>query len=151
MPQSLSNCIVHIVFSTRERAAWFQNAEIRDQVFSYLGGISARLECPTLIVGGHVDHIHLLARQARTISLAEWVKELKRASTIWVRSQFKTMPDFNWQEGYGAFSVSQSNTDTVVEYIRNQDAHHGKMSFQDELRGFLRKNGMTWDERYLWD
>ena len=85
MPQSLANALMHIVFSTKERRAMFQNADLRDEMHRYLAGVSARLDCPAVIVGGATDHIYLLANQARTIALAEWVKELKRVSSVWAK------------------------------------------------------------------
>jgi putative transposase len=151
MPQSLANAVMHIVFSTKGRAAWFQNQERRERVFSYLGGVSASLDCPTITVGGFVDHVHILARQSRTTSLAEWIKELKRASTVWIKEEFPDWADFHWQAGYGAFSVSQSMTETVAAYIHDQERHHAKLSFQEEFREILRRHGVTWDEKYVWD
>ncbi len=107
------------------------------------------LDCPALIVGGVEDHIHLLARFARTITQAVWVKELKHVSSAWVKEQ--TGDDFQWQGGYADFGVSQSKVEQVTRYITNQENHHKKISFQDELRALLRKHNLEWDERYLWD
>lgn len=152
MPQSLANVLVHLVFSTRNREPLLAGVERMQALHAYLGGISARLECPTVAIGGMPDHVHLLARMSRSISLADWVKELKRASTVWIREQ--PWPDagaFHWQAGYGAFSVSQSNTDAVVEYIRTQEAHHRQTTFQEEYRALLKKHGVAWDERFVWD
>jgi putative transposase len=87
MPQSLAHVLVHIVFSTKERRAMLQNNDLRMEMHRYLAGISANLECPAIIVGGAADHVHLLANQSRTIALAEWVKELKRASSLWVQKK----------------------------------------------------------------
>jgi REP element-mobilizing transposase RayT len=102
-------------------------------------------------VGGVEDHVHLLCRQARTISLAEWVKELKRVSSIWVKKQDAKLRAFQWQAGYGAFSVSQSQSARVQRYIAGQAVHHRKMTFQDELRGLLVRHEIEFDERYVWD
>lgn len=151
MPQSLANMIVHLVFSTQDRQPWFTDTEKMNSMHAYLGGVSAKLECPTLTIGGVADHVHLLARLGRTISLADWVKELKRASTVWMKKEWPEFATFHWQAGYGAFSVSQSNTDAVVKYIRHQAEHHRAKTFQEEFRAMLRKNGIEWDERYVWD
>jgi REP element-mobilizing transposase RayT len=151
MPQSLSNIVVHICFSTKDRQAWLRDPTVRDEFFHYLGGVSAHLGCPTIIVGGHIDHIHLLGRLARTITIADWVKELKRVSSTWAKERFPDLRLFHWQEGYGAFSVSQSGIDRAIEYIRNQEAHHDRLSFQDEFRTLLTKHKIAWDERYVWD
>ena len=86
MPQSLSNVLVHIVFSTKGRRPMLRAEDRRPEMHKYLGGISNNLDCPPILVGGGDDHIHLLARQARTISLADWIKELKRGSSIWAKA-----------------------------------------------------------------
>jgi REP element-mobilizing transposase RayT len=117
----------------------------------YLAGISANLECPAIIVGGAIDHVHLLANQSRTIALAEWVKELKRASSLWAKTKSPQWDLFQWQAGYGAFSVSQSQKDRVKEYIRSQVEHHRLLSFQEEFRQILKKHGIAFDEKYVWD
>jgi len=108
MAQSLSNLLVHIIFSTKERRPFLGDASHRAALHGYLGAISVRLDCPVVRVGGVDDHVHILARQARTISVAEWVKELKRASSQWAKTQGGALRRFQWQAGYGAFSVSQS-------------------------------------------
>jgi putative transposase len=149
MPQSLSAVYVHLVFSTKDRRPHFRDAAMRSQLHSYLGGISKSLECPPIIVGGADDHVHLLCRHGRTITQAEWVKELKRVSNIWLHEQ--GLKDFQWQGGYADFSVSVSNVEAVQHYIENQEEHHRKMSFQDEFRALLRKHNIEWDERYVWD
>ncbi len=95
--------------------------------------------------------MHILACLGRTISLAEWVKELKRVSNTWVRQNVSNHRQFEWQSGYGAFGVSQSQVSVVIEYIENQVEHHRKLLFQDEFRGLLRRHNLTWDERYVWD
>jgi REP element-mobilizing transposase RayT len=151
MPQSLANVLVHIVFSTKERRAFLQNHDLRDEMHRYLAGISANLECPAIIVGGAIDHVHLLANQSRTIALAEWVKELKRASSLWAKTKSPQWDLFQWQAGYGAFSVSQSQKDRVKEYIRSQVEHHRLLSFQEEFRQILKKHGIAFDEKYVWD
>jgi putative transposase len=96
------------------------------------------------------DHIHLLARFARTLTQAEWVKELKRVSNLWLKEKY-LIRDFEWQGGYADFSVSASNLELVKQYIANQQYHHRKMNFQDELRTLLKRHQVEWDERYIWD
>ena len=114
MPQSFAAVRVHLVFSTKLRAPVFKDPVIRSQLHSYLGETCNRLECPVLRVGGVEDHIHILAGLGRTITLAEWVKELKRVSNAWIRERMAT-PGFEWQAGYGAFGVSQSLVPTVID------------------------------------
>jgi REP element-mobilizing transposase RayT len=117
----------------------------------FLGGTSKKLDCPPIIIGGVEDHVHLLCGFGRTITQANWVKELKRISSVWVKRQEKGMPEFEWQGGYADFSVSQSNLGQLGRYIDNQEEHHRKMSFQDELRELFRRHNQEWDERYVWD
>ena len=154
MPQSLANVLIHAAWSTKERFSFLTDKPLRDELHRYLGGISARLDCPTLIVGGVADHVHILMRLARTITLADWVKEMKRTSTVWLIEQARRDPmlaKFHWQSGYGVFSVSESKTDDVRAYIANQEEHHAKHTFQDEYRRFLQAHRIEWDECYVWD
>jgi putative transposase len=109
MSQSLSAVYIHLVFSTKERRPLLRDKANRDALHAYLDGISKRLECQPLLVGGTADHIHLLARFGRTITQAEWLKELKRVSNIWLTGRGIDYADFEWQAGYAAFSVSESN------------------------------------------
>ena len=151
MPQSLSAVYIHLVFSTKERWPFLPERETREALHTYLGGVSKTLDCPPIIAGGMEDHVHLLARFSRKVTQAEWVKELKRASNLWLKEQDPIYADFQWQGGYASFSVSPSNLERVKGYIANQEEHHRKGSFQDELRALLRKHDVEWDERYLWD
>ena len=96
------------------------------------------------------DHVHLLGRLGRTITQAEWVKELKRVSCLWLKKEHRVR-QFEWQGGYAAFSVSQSDLEQVKKYIANQPEHHKKISFQDELRFLLKQHDVEWDERYIWE
>jgi len=123
----------------------------RDALHAYLGGISKQLDCPPIRVGGVEDHVHILARFGRTITQAEWTKELKRVSNFWPKEQRPDFADFQWQGGYADFSVSQSNLEQVIDYIATQEAHHRKMTFQDELRALLSRHQIEFDERYVWD
>jgi len=134
MPQSLSNVLLHIVFSTKDIAA-----------------VSAQLRCPVITVGGVEDHVHILARQARTITLASWIRELKRASSLWLKELPEGSNSFQWQTGYGAFSVSQSRSAAAERYIARQQEHHRSVTFQDELRTLLDRHQIAYDERHLWD
>jgi putative transposase len=115
MPQSLSSVYLHAVFSTKDRRPFLKDPAVRAECHAYLAGISKKLDCPPLLAGGVEDHVHLLARQSRTISQADWVKELKRASSLWIKGRHAGCEAFAWQAGYGVFSVSQSN----VEKSRN--------------------------------
>ncbi len=151
MPQSLAQIYLHIVFSTKERRPYLQNSTIRDETHKYLGGTCKNLDCPVLRVGGVGDHVHILCRLGRTISVADLVKELKRESSKWLKTKSPDLGDFYWQNGYGAFSVSPSHVEPLRTYIANQAEHHHTQSFQEEFRRLLSKYGLKWDERYVWD
>ena len=151
MPQSLSVVYIHLVYSTKNRQPFLRDPETRADLHSFLGGTSKKLDCAPIIVGGVEDHVHLLCRFGRSITQAEWIKELKRISNLWLKDQDDKYKDFEWQKGYADFSVSQSNLEQVKHYIANQEAHHRKMSFQDEVRELLRRHQQEWDEKYFWD
>lgn len=151
MSQSLSIVYIHLVFSTKLRQPFLRHKPVRDALQAQLGGISKRLDCAPLIVGGVEDHVHLLCRFGRTITQADWVKELKRVSNGWMKERGSDYANFEWQDGYADFSVSHSNLGEVRRYIANQEEHHRKLSFQDELRALFRQHEQEWDERYVWD
>ena len=151
MSQSLSAVFVHLVFSTKERQRFLIDAQLRAKMHAYLGGVSAKLDSPPLLIGGTEDHIHALCRLGRTVSQADWVKELKRTSSAWIKERDASLSDFGWQSGYGVFSVSSSNLEAVRAYIATQEEHHQNRGFQEEYRAFLRKHKLEWDERYVWD
>jgi putative transposase len=147
--QSLALVLVHLVFSTKNRIPFLQSPELRSEVHAYLTATLRGLDCEPVQVGGVADHVHVLFGLSRKISLADVVKYLKTSSTKILKE--KGYPDFSWQTGYGAFSVSQSMKDSVIAYIANQEIHHRKMSFQDEIRAIMNKHGVRFDERYIWD
>ena len=151
MPQSLSAVYIHLVFSTKERRPFLRDQATRQALHSFLSGVSQKLDCPVVEIGGVEDHLHLVARLGRSINQADWVKELKRVSNLWLKDRARDCADFQWQGGYAAFSVSHSNLERVRAYVRRQEEHHRKMGFQDELRALLRKHGIEWDERFVWD
>src|SRR5438045_5481331 len=123
MHQSLSAIYIQLVFSTKNRQPLLRDVEMRTRLHSQLGGISKELGCTPIITGGVEDHVHLLARFGRTITQAEWVKELKRVSSLWLKKEHE-LRHFEWQAGYADFSVSQSNLQKVKGYIANQNEHH---------------------------
>ena len=151
MSQSLSAVFIHLVFSTKERRPFLRDLELRARTHQYLAGISKELDCDPVLVGGVEDHVHLLCRLGRTVSQSDWIKELKRVSSAWLKEQAPDLRSFQWQGGYADFSVSVSNIDDVKRYIAGQPEHHRKVNFQDELRLLLRKHQIEWDEKYLWD
>lgn len=151
MPQSLAQIYLHVIFSTKNRRAYLQNKDLRSELHKYLGGVCRNLEAPALIVGGVEDHVHVLCRMSRTITVADLVRELKRDSSKWIKGKDELLADFHWQDGYGAFSISPSHVETLRTYIANQEEHHKTVSFQDELRRIMQKYGVEYDERFVWD
>jgi putative transposase len=151
MPQSLAKILVHTVFSTKDRRPFLRDPALREELHRYLGGILARLDCQPIIVGGVEDHVHLLCALARTCEPASMVKEVKRASTLRLKTRSQDLGDFAWRQGYGIFSIGFSQIPSVRDYIFGQEEHHRKMSFQDELRQLLRRYEIEFDERYVWD
>jgi putative transposase len=148
MSQSLARNVVHLIFSTKNREP-FILPTVRDDLFNYLGATLKGINCPPIRVGGVADHVHLLFVLSKTITLAKAVEEVKKESSKWAKG--KVHPKFYWQTGYGAFSVSPSQEDTVARYIENQERNHRKRTFQDEFREFLRTHRIEWDEKYVWD
>ncbi|MGB6220619.1 IS200/IS605 family transposase [Haloferula sp.] len=151
MPQSLARVYLHIVFSTKNRESIFRTKELRDESHAYLAGVVKKLGCQAVEIGGMADHVHLLVVQSRTITIADLVKETKRVSTGWIQEKGGVFTNFRWQAGYGVFSVSQSNVEAVAEYVRNQEEHHRRMTFQDEYRALLKKHAVVVEEMHLWD
>lgn len=151
MPQSLAEIYLHVVFSTKNRVPYLRDPTIREDLFGYLKGTCDGLHCPSIRTGGWEDHIHILCRFGRTISVADFLKEVKVASSSWLKLQDKRLGDFHWQAGYGAFSLSPSHIGGAIEYIKNQDEHHRTVSFQEEFRRLCSKYGVEIDERYVWD
>ena len=125
---------------------------MRERLYAYQAGIFREWESPAVVVGGVEDHVHALFSLSKNHALKKVVEEVKKGSSKWMKtSQGTANRDFYWQNGYAAFSVSQSHVDEVREYIQNQSEHHRKMTFQDELRALLTRHGIEFDERYLWD
>ena len=151
MPQSLAKILVHTVFSTKERRPLLRDATLRDELHHYLGGILTNLDCQPIITGGVEDHVHLLCALSRTCEAAEMVKEIKRGSSLWLKTKGPELSDFAWQSGYGMFSIGFSQIETMRSYIAGQEQHHRKVSFQDEFRELLRRYEIAFDERYVWE
>ena len=150
MPQSLTKVYVHLTFSTKKRYPFIDNS-IKNELWEYLGGICRGLECNPIQIGGYNDHIHICCLLSKKISQVELVLKVKKNSSKWIKTKGNRYATFYWQEGYGLFSVNPSELDIVVQYIKNQDEHHRKRSFQEELLAFLNKYNVEYDERFLWD
>jgi len=147
MSHTYTNLLTHIVFSTKERLPLI-TAEIKPELFAYIGGLVKELKGKPIIISGMSDHVHILVSLPPTISIAEAMRFVKANSSKWVTQKFGK--PFEWQKGYGAFSVSRSGAPGVIEYIQNQEEHHRKFDFKTEFISFLRKNEVEYDENYFW-
>lgn len=150
MSQSLARNVIHLIFSTKNRRPLLTDI-VRSELHSYAIGIMADVNCFVLAINSVTDHMHILFELNKTLPLATAVQNVKQGTSRWLKTKSPNLQDFQWQNGYGAFSVSASNIDDVVKYIANQQEHHRTRSFQDELRAFLTRNNIKFDEQYLWD
>lgn len=150
MPQSLAQLLVHLVFSTKYREPVLPDAH-RDELHAYIGGIIANHKGTLLKAGSVADHIHLLIAHPRTSAPADLVQDIKTGSSKWLKTVSHDLSQFRWQNGYGIFSVSPWYRTTIERYIANQAEHHRKKGFQEEYRHMLKKYGVAYDERYVWD
>ncbi|MDZ4819011.1 MAG: IS200/IS605 family transposase [Planctomycetota bacterium] len=151
MPQSLVQIYLHIVFSTKDRRPFLYDSEIRRETEAYLVGVCRQQGCPSLQIGAVEDHLHILCRLGKAIDISELIRELKRDSSKWLKTQSTTLAEFHWQRGYGDFSISPSHVPQLRKYIANQEEHHRSESFQDEFRRLCKKYQLELDERYAWD
>jgi REP-associated tyrosine transposase len=145
-----TNLLYHFVFSTKNRIPLISET-LQQDLYSYIGGI-VRGEGGTLVeIGGISDHVHLLTKLKPTKSVSEMLNRIKSKSSKWINEEKMKIRKFGWQDGYGAFSVGESRIASMKRYIRSQEEHHRRQSFQDELRALLEKHGIEYEERYLWD
>ena len=149
MAQTLVSLLVHIVFSTKNREP-FITPEIEPKLFSYVGGILKNHESRLLDVGGTPDHLHPLISQSKNASLSSLMKDVKKDSSLWIKTKDRQFRNFHWQDGYGGFSIGKSDIPRLKEYFASQKEHHRRRTFKEELIGFLDEYGIAYDERYLW-
>ncbi len=147
MPQSLSQLYIHLVFATKNRENTIPKSTFND-LYSYIGGIMKGMECVPLRIGGTEDHVHILFILNKNISLVDCVKTIKANTSRWIKMKSEN-DNFSWQDGYGAFSVSQSQIEKVTNYIENQEEHHRKKTWKEELEAFFKAYNVKYDERYL--
>jgi REP element-mobilizing transposase RayT len=150
MPQSFASLHYHLVFSTKNREP-FLRADLHPRLFEYFGGILRAHGGCLVAAGGVEDHVHLLVRLSRDMAVAEALRLLKTNSSKWIHDTGAGPSAFAWQTGYAAFTVSLSQIDAVKDYLARQEEHHRTQTFQDEYRALLRRHGIDFDERYLWD
>lgn len=144
---SHTHFLYHIVFGTKDRLPLI-HAEWEGELFAYMSGIIKNYGGRLLEINGVADHVHLLIRLGPNKAFADFMRELKAGSSRWVRQNKNAK--FSWQRRYGAFTVSESASENVRKYIRNQKPHHSAQTFEDEYTTLLIKHGMEFDERYLW-
>jgi putative transposase len=149
MSGTYTNLLYHIVFSTKERRQLITPA-IEDELYSYIGGIIRNQKGVQLEINGITDHVHILAKLKPTPSLSDVVRDIKANSSKWLNEEKSKLHKFAWQDGFAAFSVSESQAPRVQAYIRNQKGRHKRMSFKEELVALLEKNRVEYEERYLW-
>lgn len=150
MPQSLFKILVHIVFSTKNRIDLI-TPEIENDLFGYIHGIVENNGSKLIIADGTANHVHLLISLGKKVDIPELIGDIKRDSSSWIKKQDASFSNFYWQKGYGAFSIGQSQIETVVNYIKRQKEHHTKQDFKAEFRALLKKYEIDFDERYVWD
>jgi len=150
MPQSFAKVFVHLVFSTKGRRPLL-DATRREPMHRMIGTVSGRLNSPVVSVGGAEDHVHVSFSMSRMVTIAEAVRVVKSSTSKWMNESETEGERFEWQSGYGIFSVSCSNLPEVKQYIETQEEHHRKFSFQDEFRALMKKHEYEYDERYVWD
>jgi len=150
MANTYTNLLFHIVFSTKGRQPLIRSG-MRDELYAYIGGIIRGERGTLLEIGGMPDHIHLLVRLKADVSVADMLRRIKSHSSKWANERPERNMRFQWQTGYSAFTVSESQAATVRRYIREQEPHHRGRSFREELTALLRKHGIEFEERFLDD
>jgi putative transposase len=150
MPQSLTQLYAHLIFSTKHRKPFIDD-EIRPRLHAYLATLIRNLDSSYVVVGGVADHVHILFDMGKLHAPVAFVENVKRESSKFVKTLGKHYKDFYWQRGYGMFSVSPTHKNDLEKYVRNQDEHHQKTTFQEEFRAFLNRYGIAFNEEYVWD
>jgi REP element-mobilizing transposase RayT len=141
--------LCHIVFSVKDRRPLLQDDELREATWAYMAGIAKNLYGFALKIGGFYDHAHLLVRIPAKIAVADFVGRLKANTSKHINESRDAVLKFHWQDGYGAFTVSPSQSDSVIAYIENQNEHHRRQTFQDEFLILLERHGIEYDPKYL--
>lgn len=147
MGHTYADILFHIVFSTKDRKPLLDQS-LKPRLFAYMGGIADQMGGRLLSVNGPMDHVHLLVRSSASLAPASLVRSIKGGSSKWIHESFPERVLFAWQEGYAIFSVSQRSLPDIERYIQDQDRHHQKVSFEEELRMFLTSHAISFDERY---
>ena len=149
MATTFTRLLVHVVFSTKNRAELIK-PEIESSLHAYMKGIAKNHGSPALEINGTADHVHLLVSLSKRVAVADLLENLKKDSSVWIKTQGPNYRRFYWQEGYGAFTIGESAVSALKRYIANQKAHHRKVSYQEEFLTLMTKYQVDYDERYLW-
>jgi len=149
MAQTLVCLRVHVVFSTKDRHPMI-TPEVESELYAYMAGTAKNLDSRCLTIGGTSNHVHLLLSQSKNIALSHLMEEIKKSSSKWIKTKGATFRSFGWQDGYGAFTIGQSQVEALKRYIAAQKERHKKLSFEEELVTLLNKYGVQYDERYIW-
>ena len=150
MAHTFVNLLTHVIFSTKDREPLIAQ-DFKPDLLAYVGGIVREFRGKVSAANSMPDHVHMLLSLPPGVAVAEAVRIVKTNSSRWVHQTHTRFRGFAWQTGYGAFSVSQSNAAEVMKYIREQEKHHRRISFKEEFITFLKKNGVPYDERYIWE
>jgi REP element-mobilizing transposase RayT len=150
VPQSLTKLYSHLIFSAKNRQPLLDD-DIRSRVHGYLATVLRDMGCPYVVVGGVADHVHILFDMGKMRAPREFVEQVKRESSKFVKTLGQKYSKFYWQRGYGMFSVSPTLLPDAETYVRQQEEHHRTKTFQEEFREFLSRYGIEYDERYVWD
>jgi len=149
MAQTPVSLLVHLVFSTKHRADLI-TPEVEADLYAYMAATLKNHDARCLAAGGTPNHVHLLVSLSKNSALAAVVAELKKSSSKWIKTKGQGFRDFGWQDGYGAFSIGQSNVAALVRYIARQKEHHRARTFESELVALSERYGVAYDETYLW-
>jgi len=149
MAQTLTRLLVHVIFSTKDRRNLI-DPQVEPALHAYLGGICRNQTSPALAIGGIENHVHLLISLSKNLALADLLMNMKKESSRWIKTKGTTFADFQWQDGYGGFSIGESQVGAVVGYIHNQKERHKTMTFEEELVALAQLYGVEFDPRYLW-
>ena len=150
MPQSLAKVYIHLVFSTKKQTEII-DPDIETELYPYMAKLFSECNSPCIVINGTSNHIHCLFVLSRKFTISQVVEKVKKTSSKWIKTKDAKYKSFYWQNGYGAFSISQSHVDFVKKYIANQKQHHAKSNFRQEFIKLLKKYNVEYDERYMWD
>ena len=150
MAQSLSKLYIHLIFHIKNTSVKIRNDE-KKSLYAYMGAIFKDNESIPILINGTNDHVHILCSMSKNISLAKLTEEIKRHSSRWIKTINQHYKSFAWQGGYAGFSVSQSLHDKTKQYISNQEKHHKRITFKEELTAFFNEYGIEYNEQYLWN